>query len=55
MEQRRRRNQQVEPSQVDPQQAESPQQPEQKKIKLWKRKRMPSGNFMIIRDGFRHD
>ena len=51
MEQRRRRNQQVE----SPPEVESQQQPEPKKIKLWKRKRMPSGNFMIIRDGFRHD
>ena len=54
MEQRRRRNQQME-SAPPAQQEESRQQPEPKKIKLWKRKRMPSGNFMIIRDGFRHD
>ena len=52
MEQRRRRNQQLE----SPPEADNQQQPEQEKpIKLWRSKPLPNGGEMIVLDGFRHD
>ena len=58
MEQRRRRNQQVQSppeaaNQLQPEQGQKPEQEE--KIKLYYYRKLPSGGRMIVRDGFRHE
>ena len=50
MEQRRRRNQQVE----SPPEVESQQQPELQEDRKWRKKSLPDGGFMKIKDGFNH-